>query len=123
MTRAEFDEILKQNDISLPDSYCFDHNEGWFPLVAQLIKDLKALGWDGYICQAKEKFGGLRFYINEGTDEMFELIDKAERDSFNICEDCGGNGKNGKVTSFYFKTLCDDCRTAAKQFYKEQGCR
>ncbi len=61
----------------------FDIEEGWYPLVKELIEDLIELGWDKQICQVKEKFGGLRFYINGGSDEIFKRIVKAENDSYN----------------------------------------
>jgi replicative DNA helicase Mcm len=39
------------------DSYFFDVNIGWFPLIKDLIEDLIKLGWDKQVCQVKEKFG------------------------------------------------------------------
>ena len=36
--------------------------------------------------QIKEKFGGLRVYVNFHIKELDELIDKAEQKSFSVCE-------------------------------------
>lgn len=79
--------------------------KGWHPLVNELIDDLFQLGWDGSLHQIKEKFGGLRFYIGAGSDEVHARINKAEDDSYHICDVCG---KPGKLrTGGWLATLCD----------------
>lgn len=88
------------------NSYFFDVCDGWYPLIKELIEDLIALGWDKQTCQVKEKFGGLRFYINSGSDEIFARISKAENDSYKICEKCGEKGELRRDIGWY-KTLCD----------------
>lgn len=57
--------------------------------------------------QVKEKFGSLRFYMTSNTDEIDDLIDKAEEKSYKTCEECGCPGKlrNGG----WMTTLCDSC--------------
>jgi hypothetical protein len=84
----------------------FDCNKGWYPLIQKLIEDLIQLGWDKQITQVKEKFGGLRFYINSGSTEIYDRISEAERASYSICEDCGEPGELRKDLGWYF-TLCD----------------
>jgi len=42
--------------------------------------------------QVKEKFGGLRFYIDGGTDEHYNYIRFAESMSYKTCEVCGAPG-------------------------------
>jgi hypothetical protein len=84
----------------------FDCNEGWYPLIQKLIEDLIELGWDKQVTQVKEKFGGLRFYINSGSTEIYDRISEAERESYSICEDCGEPGELRKDLGWYF-TLCD----------------
>ena len=83
-----------------------DCEDGWVPLIDELITDLKAMGWDGKIHQLKEKFGGLRFYIGGGSDAIFDRISKAEAKSYEICERCGNPGKPRKLG--WIKTLCDE---------------
>jgi hypothetical protein len=78
---------------------------GWKPLVETLIDDLLNLGWDGRIFDVKEKFGGLRFYINNGSKEIFNRIERAEIESTTICEVCGEPGKLRNHS--WIKTLCD----------------
>ncbi len=58
----------------IKDCNFFDVNNGWFELIKELIEDLITLGWDKQTCQVKEKFGGLRFYINGGSDEIFKKL-------------------------------------------------
>lgn len=85
----------------------YEIDNGWKDLVLKLIEDLKAIGWNGEIAQIKEKFGGLRFYIGEGTIEMFKLIDKAECKSYSICIRCG---QPGVLRGTSWPTpLCDVC--------------
>ena len=85
----------------------FEIGDGWFPLIKELIEDLISLGWDKQTCQVKEKFGGLRFYINTGSDEIFDRISKAEEDSYKICEKCGKPGELRNDIGWY-RTLCDE---------------
>lgn len=85
----------------------FSVNNGWFNLIKELIEDLIALGWDKQTYQVKEKFGGLRFYINTGSKEIFDRIIKAENDSYEICERCGQKGEIRTDLGWYY-TLCDN---------------
>ncbi len=117
MTRSEMDQFLESigglvngyypDRSPITDSLFFEVGEGWFPLIKTLIEDLIALGWDKQVCQVKEKFGGLRFYINNHTDEMFHRIREAENESVSICEVTGKPGylRNNKG---WYVTLCDE---------------
>jgi hypothetical protein len=67
--------------------------EGWENLLLQLCQDLENLEFDGNVLQIKEKFGGLRFYIDSGCQEVYNRIDVAESESYKICEICGAPGK------------------------------
>lgn len=91
----------------ITDCNFFDVNNGWFELIKELIEDLISLGWDKQTCQVKEKFGGLRFYINGGTDEIFNRITEAERKSYEICEETGKPGKL-RTDIGWHRTLCDE---------------
>ena len=55
--------------------------------------------------QVKEKFGGLRFYVEQATDEHFNYISFAENMSYRTCEQCGAPGK--LYTQGWHRTLCD----------------
>ena len=58
--------------------------------------------------QIKEKFGGLRFYINGARSEENAIIQFAENLSFNICEKCGSTD-NVSQTKGWITTLCKKC--------------
>ena len=55
--------------------------------------------------QVKEKFGGLRFYVNAATDKHYNYISFAESMSYRTCEECGAPGK--RYTDGWHTTLCD----------------
>jgi hypothetical protein len=84
----------------------FQCGNGWYPLIKDLIEDLIGLGWNKQVCQVKEKFGGLRFYINEGSDEIFKKINSSENKSYEICETCGEKG-NMRTDIGWYRTLCN----------------
>jgi ribosomal protein L37E len=93
-----------------------DCDEGWFDLIWKLCEDIdeivKREGWTDFsVDQIKEKFGGLRFYINGANKEIFDLINEAEAKSFNICERCGKKGV-AYVSYGWVKTLCSKCAKA-----------
>jgi len=91
----------------------FETGDGWFAIIDQLSADITALdkrdGTTTIATQVKEKFGGLRFYIESGSDTIFDLIDKAEALSERTCEMCGEPGKlRGKG---WVSTMCAKCWT------------
>ena len=89
----------------IKDSGFFECGDGWYTLIKNLITDLIELGWDKQVCQVKEKFGALRFYINTGSDEIFKKIHSYENQSYETCETCGEKGELRLVG--WYKTLCN----------------
>ena len=92
---------------------CFgiEPGDGWFALIMDLSKNLERLirkqsrWWKRLYCwlrrypcyrskavQVMEKYGALRLYLSFGTQEMHDLIDKAEEVSEVTCEVCGKPG-------------------------------
>jgi hypothetical protein len=117
MTKEEMDEFLESiggltngfylDREPIKNSGFFDVGVGWYPLIKNLITDLIELGWDKQTCQVKEKFGGLRFYINAGSDEIYKRISLVESQSYEICEVCGEKGELRKNIGWY-TTLCNE---------------
>jgi len=109
MTRMKpiLDRIPDRWGKYLPDA-------GWDDLLLNLDRALSAIDPDYVICQAKEKFGGLRFYTEhspafEQEGPLFrELVRNAENQSFHICEQCGATGAKARAGG-WIKTLCDTC--------------
>jgi hypothetical protein len=55
----------------------------------------------------KSKFGGLRFDVFGGDDEIRGMVQLAETMSYKVCECCGNPGSR-KGTGWIF-TMCDPC--------------
>ena len=119
--RKELETILVEKYPNLYSRYGGDIREtcmgwgmscgdGWFQLIDELSQKLETL--NVVASQVKEKFGGLRFYIephDESTyDEVCECISEAEEKSYKICEICG---KPGELRSGgWLRTTCDKCQ-------------
>ena len=59
--------------------------------------------------QVKEKFGGLRVYMNFETEELQKLIEEAESKSYLTCEFCGATENVGTIINGWISTCCEDC--------------
>ncbi len=67
--------------------------DGWYDLLNSLSEKIyPLLSGDMYVCQVKEKYGTLRYYMNASTDEIELLIREAEHRSAVTCEFCGKPG-------------------------------
>lgn len=110
-----FPELFQQRNLS-PEQTCmcwgFECGDGWFEILKKLSKKLRDIsrkrGIDIRAVQVKEKWGGLRFYIEGGNEEANKAIDEAEYDSFDTCEQCGEPGTMTEKHGWY-QTLCDKC--------------
>lgn len=106
---------------------------GWKKLIFDLVRDIDRV-WQGFLSHAgrdcwaanqiKEKFGGLRFYV-QSTVEMLKkdpawlkdefewrcrlmrlLIDDAEGESYRICDVCAERGRRRSVDG-WLTVVCD----------------
>ena len=93
----------------------FEHGDGWFDILWRLCVDLEPLvtemerasGRKFEVLQVKEKFGGLRFYVNCRRNEAIrQRIGIAADESFHTCEVCGQPGTLREER--WIKTLCDE---------------
>jgi len=119
MTREEFEDYLVSIG-GLKNGYYSDRpnivvcicecGSGWLQMIHDLIEELIEAGWDKRICQIKEKFGGLRFYIGEGNTEIFDIISKYEELSYEICEKCGSTEDVETGGKGWISSLCSKCR-------------
>ena len=117
MTNEDFDKFLEsigglENGFYADRPRIMSHGicscgNGWYGIIKRLIEDLIELGWDKQICQIKEKFGGLRFYINAGNDKIYERIGEAENLSYKTCEETGLPGELRTDIGWY-RTLSDE---------------
>lgn len=99
-------------------AFGFECGDGWFDLLDTLcaqLSRLKPSSADGdplpiNVLQVKEKYGTLRFYLGNCTDDALALADFAEAMSAKICETCGNKGRT--CGTMWLKTLCDSCACA-----------
>ena len=89
--------------------------DGWFPLIDQLCKSLqhetdKCNAPQVIAAQVKEKFGGLRFYVNSANETQFNYIEFAEALSYKICEECGTMNQVITEGPGWIQSLCKECR-------------
>ena len=84
---------------------------GWGPLLDVLFREL--VGTNINVIQVKEKFGGLRIYLDRYTDEMDWIIRRAKLEASQHCEKCGTTDEVWTGTTpacpYWIKTLCQDC--------------
>jgi len=112
----QYPYLYKQKDrprdqTRLCDGFCC--GDGWFKIIDELSSKLEPFQC-AEVCQVKQKFGGLRFYIDfnpspdeETRNKIYDLIYEAEERSTTICERCGEPGKIR--TNGWLRTLCDAC--------------
>lgn len=91
------------------DGYGICTGDGWYKLIYELCVEIQKhadeKGLQPLALQAKEKFGGLRFYMRGADAAIGESVDKAERLSFQTCEVCGALGERRYHS--WIQTLCD----------------
>ena len=114
---GEFPNLYRDRHASMQVTcmcWGFDVGDGWFDMIYDLSVKIEKLILElpeearpeCKASQVKEKFGGLRFYMDGATDEMRTLIRDAESLSYHICETCGKSG--GLRKGGWLKVLCDE---------------
>ena len=90
----------------------FECGDGWFDLIYRLCEDLvdMEVPEDFEVLQVKEKFGGLRFYVNGATEDVMDRINKAEEESYSICENCGEPADGPERMKGWVSTVCEKCK-------------
>lgn len=102
--------------------YGFDCGDGWFDILLGLSRkiepELQAMLSAGkrqrdlpHATQVKEKFGGLRFYLDNQSQQWTDWIREAEDAADKTCERCGVPGVMHRRRRF-LQTLCPKCAKA-----------
>ena len=109
-------EETNKGDIPHPfELFGVECGKGWYDLLTPIVEYVENYNKDKKddkkirFTQIKEKWGGLRVYVNFGTKELFDLIDKAEEESYNVCEFCGTRENMGSTLSGWISSICLDC--------------
>jgi len=112
---ADFPMLYRDRYASMQQTamcWGFDCGDGWEPLIRELSEKIEAYNNEHpdnpvVAAQVKEKFGGLRFYVDGAIKKILDLIQEYEERSEKICEQCG---KSGKLRDKgWMRTLCDEC--------------
>ncbi len=89
--------------------------EGWYDIIRELDKQIAELYPEYVVNQVKEKFGGLRYYIDDIPDEVhadvYDFINEAYMKANVSCDVCGAPGKIGNVSEWMIATRCEKHRT------------
>lgn len=89
----------------------FDVGDGWYHLLDVLCEELQRETDQGapqvVASQVKEKFGGLRFYVESANARQMAMIDIAEALSLRVCDVCGSPGTLGESTTGWLSTRCE----------------
>ena len=91
--------------------------DGWEPLIRRMSERIEPFcaGTDLCAVQVKEKFGGLRVYLESSRpipDEVEAAVDAAALESQRTCEECCAPGIPRGVV--WILTLCADCAALAE---------
>lgn len=110
----EFADVLRSRSRDSTFAvYEFQVAGGWRWLLADALRAIRETveSPDLFrVSQIKEKFGGLRFYYRYDGDKavgerLYEIVQRAENQSYGTCEVCGQPGELRKRS--WWRTLCD----------------
>lgn len=120
MTLAPWQQEIKDRYPTLfpPDFNNWWCEAGWKDLIIEACDYCLSLNIPSQIVQIKEKFGGMRFYVEfEGdplrTTDIHAPIYEIQERSFQVCEECGKTGYNITVSwpsghPNMSRTLCEE---------------
>lgn len=114
----KYPKIFQQKDLPMNQTcmcWGIECGDGWYDILDTLCAWIQnRVDWRNReeetisqveAVQVKEKFGGLRFYIQGGDEEIYAAISMAEALSYRVCEICGSCGRQTK--SVWIETLCE----------------
>ena len=113
----KYPKIFRQYDLSMTETcmcWGFECGGGWYDIIDDLCQKIQN-HVDAGKCdqveavQVKEKFGGLRFYVDGGDDKVYEWIDVAEDESTKTCEYCGSSDHVSQSKGSWINTRCKKC--------------
>ena len=120
MTPEKTARLITKYPKMFPEDFWFEYSDGWYDLTDNLCSQIQS-----YIdendnvkqitaSQFKEKFGGLRAYVDasdpeDAVDDMiYQFTRTAEKVSETTCESCG---KAGKIITknHWLRCACSIC--------------
>ena len=108
--QLEIEELKKK---IVPEYWkSIDVDEGWYQLIVDCDKELTAIDPNYQIFQVKQKFGGLRYYVQPSQSDTLkainEVISKYEAIAAKTCEATGKPGVLMKSIGGWYKTLNEE---------------
>lgn len=109
---------MKHTDKHIPtpiELFGVECHKGWYKLIEPIFNYIEQYNRNRapqdqiQILQVKEKFGQLRFYVNFSTEHLSNMIEDAEKKSYDICEFCGTEDNVGSTMNGWIWTICLDC--------------
>ena len=117
-----YPELYRQRHLPMTETcmcWGFDVGDGWYKILAKLSKKLDAYAKEKAIklevTQVKEKFGTLRFYLNQSDDAIDKMVAAAEAASSTTCEVCGSVYRAKLNNGPWYKVRCEKCRKEEKK--------
>jgi len=117
---GDFPKIFEYNrgtpsNPMLPMAWGFECGDGWYGIINHCCKmiqyDVDRNNKTQVVAvQVKEKFGGLRFYIDGGDEKAYDIIHFFESLSYIICEECGSSNATSETTCGWVRTRCKNCK-------------
>lgn len=123
---AKYPKIFQQYEGNPYEVNWYGVPEGWLSVIDKLCGSIQSyvdnttIYEDGGkrhtpqpVCiQMKEKYGGLRFYVDNSDERVEGMIRMAEYICDNTCEGCGSEKDLG-VTRGWISVLCRTCAIAS----------
>lgn len=100
---AEFPDLFSEAfDVWLPT--------GWYEITRECCDAIQRIDPAARVYQLKEKFGGIRMYMNAVSPQVHTMTDALEHKSFQVCHACGAPAKT-RNKGGWLTTSCDGCAT------------
>lgn len=111
--------IKKYEDLELLDvkwKRYIECGDGWLKLIADMLEELYQYKINSMphlkVQCIKEKFGGLRVYLNLHDEGVGKIETKYVIEAERTCEKCGSTAEDVKMrTKGWILNLCDKCES------------
>jgi hypothetical protein len=114
---AKFPDLYRQHSLPMTQTamcWGFSHGDGWFNIIRELSIKLSHYARKNNLkieaSQVKEKFGGLRFYLDYNDKVTDKLVEEAEKACSKTCEVCGSTNNVTTSGKCWVITRCEECR-------------
>lgn len=119
--RTDLEQQLKDNFTFLQtgsgsfEQFGIEVLDGWHDILYAMCSEIQAADADFIPMQIKQKYGKLRVYYQSSDARVKEIVEKYEKLSEKVCEQCGRPGTYRKDQII---VLCDNCTTLCTGQYK-----